>query len=52
MSPRMPVVTGERLIQALAKFGYQGVRQKGSHVRLRHPTDTQRQAVTVPFIRK
>jgi predicted RNA binding protein YcfA (HicA-like mRNA interferase family) len=49
MSPKMPVVSGEHLIQALAKFGYQVVRQKGSHVRLRHPTDTQRQAVTVPL---
>ena len=42
MTPKMPVVSGEHLIQALGKFGYQAVRQKGSHVRLRHPTDSQR----------
>ncbi len=45
----MPVVSGEQLIRALAKFGYQPVRQKGSHVRLRHQTDAQRQAVAVPL---
>jgi len=49
MNPKMPVLSGEHLMQALAKFGYQAVRQKGSHIRLRHPTDTQRQAVTVPL---
>ena len=49
MSPKMPVVSGEQLIRALSKFGYVAVRQKGSHVRLRHPTDVQRQAVTIPL---
>jgi predicted RNA binding protein YcfA (HicA-like mRNA interferase family) len=47
MSSKMPVISGEHLIQVLTKFGYQVVRQKGSHVRLRHSTDTQRQAVAV-----
>jgi predicted RNA binding protein YcfA (HicA-like mRNA interferase family) len=49
MSPKLPVVSGEQLIRALQKFGYISVRQKGSHVRLRHATDPQRQAVTVPL---
>ena len=35
MSPKLPVVSGDQLIRALAKFGYVAVRQKGSHVRLR-----------------
>jgi predicted RNA binding protein YcfA (HicA-like mRNA interferase family) len=36
MSPKLPVISGADLIRALAKFGYVTVRQKGSHVRLRH----------------
>ena len=49
MSPKLPVVSGADLIRALGKFGYVAVRQKGSHVRLRHPTDAQRLPVTVPL---
>jgi predicted RNA binding protein YcfA (HicA-like mRNA interferase family) len=49
MSPKLPVVSGADLIRALAKFGYVTVRQKGSHVRLRHSTDLQRLPVTVPL---
>ena len=30
-------VAAERLIRALGQVGYEVVRQKGSHVRLRHP---------------
>jgi len=36
MTPKLPVVSGADLIRALGKFGYVAVRQKGSHVRLRH----------------
>jgi len=49
MTPRLPVVSGEQLIRVLARFGYVAVRQKGSHVRLRHQTDPQRAPVTVPL---
>ncbi len=49
MSPKPPLLSGDDLIRALAKFGYVAVRQKGSHVRLRHPTDPQRLPVTVPL---
>ena len=48
MTPKLPVISGDDLIKALSKFGYVEVRQKGSHVRMRHPTDAQRQPVTVP----
>lgn len=48
MSPKLPVVSGDDLIKALARFGYQAVRQQGSHVRMRHSTDPQRQPLTVP----
>lgn len=49
MSPKLPVISGADLIRALAKFGYVAVRQKGSHVRLRHANDPQRVPVTVPL---
>ena len=49
MSPKLPVLSGDELIHALVKFGYVVVRQKGSHVRLRHSTDPQRLPITVPL---
>ncbi len=49
MSPKLPVISGEDLIRALEKFGYVKVRQKGSHVRLRHATDPQRLPVPFPL---
>ena len=49
MSPKLPVVSGDELIRALTKFGYVVVRQKWSHVRLRHASDPQRVPVTIPL---
>ena len=49
MTPRLPVISGDLLIRVLERFGYARVRQKGSHVRLIHPTDVRRLAVTVPL---
>ena len=49
MSPQLPVISGADLIRALGKFAYEAVRQKGSHVRLRHPSDPRRLPVTVPL---
>ena len=34
---RLPVLKGEELIEILKKMGFRIVRQKGSHVRLKHP---------------
>ncbi|MFB2936643.1 type II toxin-antitoxin system HicA family toxin [Aerosakkonemataceae cyanobacterium BLCC-F154] len=33
---KLPTVTGEELIAALEKIGFFVVRQKGSHVRMKH----------------
>jgi predicted RNA binding protein YcfA (HicA-like mRNA interferase family) len=49
MSPKLPVVSGEDFIRVLEKTGYKRVRQKGSHVRLRHSTDPLRKPLTVPL---
>lgn len=45
---RLPVVSGREVIAALSRIGYVVVRQRGSHLRLRHPTDRSRRALTVP----
>jgi predicted RNA binding protein YcfA (HicA-like mRNA interferase family) len=36
LSERLPVLSGREIIKALAKIGFIPVRQKGSHVFLRH----------------
>ena len=37
MSERLPVVSGAQLVKALTRVGWVSVRQRGSHVRLKHP---------------
>jgi predicted RNA binding protein YcfA (HicA-like mRNA interferase family) len=49
MTPKLPVVSGEDLIRVLRRFGYEVVRQKGSHVRLRNESAPERLPVTVPL---
>ncbi|MBN2392879.1 MAG: type II toxin-antitoxin system HicA family toxin [Anaerolineae bacterium] len=43
--PPLPVVRSSVLIKALQKAGFEVMRQRGSHVRLRHPDG---RIVTVP----
>lgn len=43
--PPLPVVRSRSLIAALERAGFETARQKGSHVRLRHPDG---RVVTVP----
>jgi len=49
MSPKLPVLSGEEFIKVAEKLGYVAVRQKGSHVRLRHSSDPQRKPLSVPL---
>ena len=48
MSPKLPVVSGRQVIQVLEREGYQVVRQRGSHVRLRDESGPEHLPVTVP----
>lgn len=50
MSPRLPVVSGAQLLRALERVGWQVTRQRGSHVRLKHPERAT--ALTVPLHRE
>ena len=46
--PKPPVVSGDKLIKLLSKQGYEIVRQRGSHVRLREITEMGEHNITVP----
>jgi predicted RNA binding protein YcfA (HicA-like mRNA interferase family) len=48
MSSKLPVVSARQVVRALEKIGYQVVRQKGSHLRLRDPDNPSHLPVTVP----
>ena len=48
MSPKLPQISGQELVKALQKIGYEVVRQKGSHVRLRKTTTVGVHHVTIP----
>ncbi len=41
-------ISGIELAQALRHFGYEVVRQTGSHVRLRRYQDDEEQHITIP----
>ena len=46
--PRSPVVSGRDLIRMMTGMGYEVVRQRGSHVRLRKTTPAGEHNITVP----
>jgi predicted RNA binding protein YcfA (HicA-like mRNA interferase family) len=46
--PKLPVISGRELIKKLEKIGYRAVRQKGSHIRLRH-SDPCFKPLTIPM---
>ena len=48
MTAGLPVISGREAIQVFERLGYSVVRQRGSHVRLRHATDPSRKPLTVP----
>ena len=48
MAPALPVVSADEAVRTFERLGYRVVRQRGSHIRLRHPSDPQRPPLTVP----
>ena len=48
MSPKLPVVSGKRLIRWLESLGYPIDRQRGSHVRLEKRAAGGTHAITIP----
>ena len=46
--PKLPQVSGDYLIRLLGSLGYEVVRQRGSHIRLKKATSVGEHAITVP----
>jgi len=42
---KLPIISGKTAIKTFLKIGYQIVRQRGSHIRLRHKS---RRPLTIP----
>jgi len=49
MSEKLPLLSGQEIVNALQRIGYYVRKQKGSHIRLYHP---ERLPVTVPAHRE
>ncbi len=49
MPPKLPQMSGRRLIRLLTKVGYNVIRQRGSHARLRKKTASGDHNITVPL---
>ena len=48
MSSKLPIVSGDKTIKAFKRLGYSEIRQRGSHVRLKHPSDITRHPLSIP----
>ena len=48
MAQKMPVVSGKQLIKVLHKLGYNVVKQRGSHIKLKKDTIAGTHSITVP----
>lgn len=49
--PKPPILSGKEVIKKLEKIGYKNVRQKGSHIRLKHKENPAYKPITVPLHR-
>ena len=48
MNPKLPVVSGREAIKVFETIGYEVVRRRGSHIRLRDETNEDHLPLTVP----
>ncbi|MBI3753473.1 MAG: type II toxin-antitoxin system HicA family toxin [Deltaproteobacteria bacterium] len=46
--PKLPLISAKAAIKAFEKLDYQIIRQKGSHIRMRHKTNKGKQPLTIP----
>jgi predicted RNA binding protein YcfA (HicA-like mRNA interferase family) len=47
--PKLPIISGTQAIKCFEKIGYQVIRQRGSHVRMRHKDNNTKQPLTIPL---
>jgi predicted RNA binding protein YcfA (HicA-like mRNA interferase family) len=45
---KLPVISGEEAVKCFEKLGYEVVRQKGSHSRMRHKSNKSKKPLTIP----
>lgn len=45
---KLPLISGDQAVKYFQKAGYQIIRQRGSHIRMRHLTDPAKQPLTIP----
>ncbi len=43
--PKLPLISAKEAIKAFEKIGYQVIRQRGSHIRMRHKIDANKQPI-------
>lgn len=48
MNPRLPIISGREAIKAFQKIGYEVVRQRGSHVRMRDRANPSHKPLSIP----
>lgn len=48
MSPKLPQVSGQRLVKILERLGYQVIKQRGSHIRMRKVAVSGEHNITIP----
>jgi len=46
--PKLPSISGNEAIKCFEKLGYEIVRQRGSHTRLHHKSDSSKKPLTIP----
>lgn len=49
--PRLPQTSGDNVVRLLKSLGYEMIRQRGSHIRLRKDTQLGEHNITVPLHR-
>ena len=46
--PKLPSLSAKEVINAFQKLDYKIIRQKGSHIRMRHAIDKSKKPLTIP----
>ena len=46
--PKLPILSGDQTVRCFEKLGYYVVRQRGSHIRMRHKFDKNKKPITIP----
>ena len=47
MTPKLPNITGTKLLRVLKKAGFEEVRKKGSHLHMKREIDKKRVTITI-----